>query len=122
MPSPLFNQKKPAFGQNKVRADIFPRFFGSFSIRKGRPDVEIGTSPEIGRRLDAPIGSGPLLMFIRRSVSVGGKIGSDIFKCGQPIIKRRFSQQRPPADFPFIFFIFVPPTAEQAKSGLFLIP
>jgi len=92
----LFNQKKPAFGQNKVRADIFPRFFGSFSIRKGRP--------EIGRRLDGG-NRRPLLM----------KIGSDIFKCGQPTLKRAVFQQsllrrdkRPPADFPFKldFFIF----------------
>ena len=68
------NQKKPVFGQNKVRADIFPRFFGSFSIRKGRFGI--------GRRLDGG-NRRPLLMFIRRSVSVGGKIGSDIFKCSQ---------------------------------------
>ena len=87
--------------QNKVRADIFPRFFGGFSIRKGRFGI--------GRRLDGG-NRRPLLMFIRRSVSVGGKIGSDIFKCCQPITKWAVFQQRPPADFPFKleFFIFCP--------------
>jgi len=74
-----------------VRADIFPRFFGSFSIRKGRFGI--------GRRLDGG-NRRPLLM----------KIGSDIFKCGQPTLKRGVFQQRPPADFPFKleFFIFCP--------------
>jgi hypothetical protein len=63
-------------------------------------------------------------MFIRRSVSGGGKIGSNIFKFAQPIIKRRFFQQRPPADFPFKleYFIFCPAAGGTAKSGLFLIP
>jgi hypothetical protein len=48
-------------------------------------------------------------MFIRRSVSVGRKIGSNIFKCGQLTLKRAVfpsfalrasagKQQRPPAD------------------------
>jgi hypothetical protein len=98
----LFNQKKPAFGQNKVRADIFPRFFGSFSIRKGRFGI--------GRRLDGG-NRRPLLM----------KIGSDIFKCSQPIIKWAVFQQRPPADFSFKleFFIFCPASGGTGQKRAF---
>jgi len=62
------NQKKPVFGQNKVRADIFPRFFGSFSIRKGRNNI--------GRRLDGG----------NRRPS-DKEICSDIFVSSQPICK-----------------------------------
>ena len=34
--SPIKNEGSPLLAQNEVRADIFFRFFGSFSIRKGR--------------------------------------------------------------------------------------
>jgi len=105
--SSLFNQKKPAFGRNKVRADIFPRFFGSFSIRKGRHII--------GRRLDAPIRSGPFQM--NKSVRIFSNAVSQLLKGvflssgRQPIFPSNWN-----------FLSFVPPEAERAKSGLFLIP